>query len=76
MRPGLADSATKILGPCAVIQGALPSILANTPKSFFDETMRYIEVCSLPFLTVVFKDSFCIRYLENLEVCQQANGRE
>eukprot|EP00795_Rhopilema_esculentum_P001117 gene1117-15457_t len=43
VRSGLADSATKILGPCAIIQGALPSILANTPKSFFDETMRYIE---------------------------------
>lgn len=43
VRQGLFDMSTRILGANAVIQGALPRILEETPTSFFDETMGYIE---------------------------------
>ena len=36
--------ATRIVGPNSIVQGALPDILSRTPESFFDETMRFIEV--------------------------------
>ncbi|XP_052747624.1 tyrosine aminotransferase [Galleria mellonella] len=40
---GLHNVASKILGPCTLIQRALPSILKNTPQSFFDEVVLFIE---------------------------------
>jgi len=43
VRQGLFDMATRILGANSVIQGALPKILSETPQSFFDDTMSYIE---------------------------------
>lgn len=30
--------AQKIVGPCALMQGALPAMLKNTPQEFFDHT--------------------------------------
>ena len=36
--------ATRILGANSVTQGAIPRILKDTPKEWFDENMSYIEV--------------------------------
>lgn len=44
IRRGLANLATRILGPSTLIQRALPSILKYTPQSFFDEVVLFIEV--------------------------------
>ena len=44
VRQGINDLATRILGANFVIQGAIPKILKETPKDWFDENMRYIEV--------------------------------
>ena len=33
----------RIIGSNTLVQGALPTILANTPKSFFDDTISVIE---------------------------------
>merc|ERR1712193_146809 len=33
----------RILGSNTLVQGALPTILANTPKSFFDDTINVIQ---------------------------------
>lgn len=38
IRSGLRQLAQKIVGPCALMQGALPSILKNTPPEFFEHT--------------------------------------
>ncbi|XP_066933991.1 tyrosine aminotransferase-like [Clytia hemisphaerica] len=43
VRKGLYDLATRILGANSVTQGALPKILSETPKEWFDENLRYIE---------------------------------
>lgn len=44
VRKGLANMSTRILGPCTLIQRALPAILKNTPQSFFDYVVGFIEV--------------------------------
>lgn len=44
VRKGLINFASRILGPNTLIQRALPSILRNTPQSFFDEVVLFIEV--------------------------------
>lgn len=44
VRKGLTNLSNRILGPNTVIQRALPSILLNTPQSFFDEVLLFIEV--------------------------------
>lgn len=44
VRKGLANLSTRILGPCTLIQRALPMILKNTPQSFFDDVVLFIEV--------------------------------
>jgi tyrosine aminotransferase len=33
-----------ILGPCSIIQAALPDILHNTPQEFHDKTIAQLEV--------------------------------
>ncbi|XP_026326823.1 tyrosine aminotransferase-like isoform X2 [Hyposmocoma kahamanoa] len=43
VRKGLINFASRILGPNTLIQRALPSILRNTPQSFFDEVVLFIE---------------------------------
>ncbi|XP_071493551.1 tyrosine aminotransferase-like [Diadema antillarum] len=49
VRLGLFRLSTKILGPCTVIQSALPTILEKTPDSFHDNTVeilqRNAEIC-------------------------------
>lgn len=44
VRKGLMNFAARILGPSTLIQRALPSILRNTPQSFFDGVILFIEV--------------------------------
>lgn len=44
VRKGLSNLCNRILGPSTLIQRALPSILKNTPQSFFDEVVLFIEV--------------------------------
>ena len=44
MKPGLIALSQQILGPNTLVQGALPAILANTPSSFFENTMQVIQV--------------------------------
>jgi len=43
IRAGLNSLSQRIIGANTVIQGALPDILRNTPKSFFEETVSYIN---------------------------------
>ncbi|XP_068621400.1 tyrosine aminotransferase [Battus philenor] len=43
VRKGLANLATRILGPSTLIQRALPLILKYTPQSFFDDVVLFIE---------------------------------
>lgn len=44
VRPGLVALSQQILGPNTLIQGALPEILAKTPPSFFENSMKVIQV--------------------------------
>jgi len=43
VRDGLRNLAQKIVGPCALVQGALPSMLRNTPESFFEHTRQLLS---------------------------------
>ena len=43
MKPGLRRLATRNIGPCAVIQAAIPDIFKNVPDSFFAETIATFE---------------------------------
>jgi len=38
VRQAIRQLAQKIVGPCALMQGALPAILRNTPEEFFQRT--------------------------------------
>lgn len=38
IRQAIRQLSQKIVGPCALIQGAVPAMLRNTPKDFFDHT--------------------------------------
>ena len=41
--PGLSRLAMKLLGPCTLIQAALPHIFDHTPQSFYDRNMRIFQ---------------------------------
>ncbi|XP_060552086.1 tyrosine aminotransferase-like isoform X2 [Ruditapes philippinarum] len=43
VRKGLMCLSQKILGPNTLIQAALPEILKDTPKSFYTDTLTFIE---------------------------------
>lgn len=43
VKQGLQSLSQKIMGGNALIQGALPSILKNTPQKFFDETVSAVQ---------------------------------
>eukprot|EP00095_Tigriopus_kingsejongensis_P009478 maker-scaffold322_size207131-snap-gene-1.15 protein:Tk09478 transcript:maker-scaffold322_size207131-snap-gene-1.15-mRNA-1 annotation:"tyrosine aminotransferase" len=43
VRKGLQCLSQRIIGSNTLVQGALPAILKNTPKSFFDDTINIIE---------------------------------
>ncbi|KAJ6220950.1 hypothetical protein RDWZM_006762 [Blomia tropicalis] len=42
IRAGLNALSQRIIGSNTIIQGAIPAILKNTPKSFFEENIDYI----------------------------------
>ena len=59
---------TRILGACSVIQGALPKLLLETPKEWFDENVTAIQVNresllteSLHFQSYIFHVNVAIR---------------
>uniref|UniRef100_A0AC35U7H3 Tyrosine aminotransferase n=1 Tax=Rhabditophanes sp. KR3021 TaxID=114890 RepID=A0AC35U7H3_9BILA len=43
VRKGILALTTKIVGPCAIMQGALPKILKDTRESYFEEARSIIE---------------------------------
>ncbi len=43
VRRGLLCMSQRIIGSNTLIQGALPTILKLTPRSFFDDTIKIIE---------------------------------
>lgn len=44
VRSGLQAVSQRIIGSNTIVQGALPDILAETPQSFFDETIAQVQV--------------------------------
>lgn len=44
IRQGLVKLSQRILGACSVVQGALESILNNTPQSFYKDTISFLKV--------------------------------
>ncbi|KJH41346.1 tyrosine transaminase [Dictyocaulus viviparus] len=43
VRKGLVALSQKIVGPCSIIQGALPKILADTPAEYFEHNRSVIS---------------------------------
>ncbi|PIO52370.1 hypothetical protein TELCIR_26324, partial [Teladorsagia circumcincta] len=43
VRKGLVALSQKIVGPCALVQGALPKILAETPEKYFEHNRQVIS---------------------------------
>lgn len=43
VKKGLVSLSQRILGPNSIVQSALKDILTNMPKSFYRETLQYIE---------------------------------
>lgn len=44
IRQGLVKLSQRILGACSIVQGALESILNNTPQSFYSSTISFLKV--------------------------------
>jgi tyrosine aminotransferase len=44
VRDGLLKLSQHILGANSIVQGALPTMLAKTDQSFFDNVMTHLEV--------------------------------
>uniref|UniRef100_A0A6Q2XTA1 Tyrosine aminotransferase n=1 Tax=Esox lucius TaxID=8010 RepID=A0A6Q2XTA1_ESOLU len=62
IRQGLVKLSQRILGACTIVQGALESILNDTPQDFYQRTIRFLksnsEICfselsTIPGLTPV-----------------------
>ncbi|XP_028440137.1 tyrosine aminotransferase [Perca flavescens] len=62
IRQGLVKLSQRILGACSIIQGALESILNNTPQSFYSDTINFLktnseicfnELCTVPGLNPI-----------------------
>ncbi|XP_064399060.1 tyrosine aminotransferase-like [Halichondria panicea] len=43
VRPGLGRLSRKILGPCTLVQAALPDILTNVPDSYKQRNLEFLE---------------------------------
>ncbi|KAK6746299.1 hypothetical protein RB195_012421 [Necator americanus] len=43
VRKGLVALSQKIVGPCSLVQGALPKILKDTPEEYFEHNRRVIS---------------------------------
>ena len=44
LRRALVSLTQRTLGPCSILQGALPQILGSTPASMFEHTNSIVEV--------------------------------
>lgn len=47
VKKGIIALSQKIVGPCALVQGALPQILNETPQSYFDNIKQVISTNAL-----------------------------
>ncbi|CAG2120499.1 unnamed protein product, partial [Medioppia subpectinata] len=47
LRQGLNSLAQRLVGPNSITQGALPQILKNTPKHFFESTIHFLHANAL-----------------------------
>eukprot|EP00658_Telonema_sp_P-2_P041888 TRINITY_DN3000_c0_g2_i1.p1 TRINITY_DN3000_c0_g2~~TRINITY_DN3000_c0_g2_i1.p1 ORF type:complete len:437 (-),score=136.68 TRINITY_DN3000_c0_g2_i1:245-1555(-) len=49
IRTGMADYATIVLGPCALLQGVVPAALNDTPQSYYDDNLArlaaHADIC-------------------------------
>lgn len=48
IRQGLVKLSQRILGACTIVQGAIESILNDTPQEFYHRTIRFLEVSPPP----------------------------
>jgi tyrosine aminotransferase len=48
VRDALQSLSQRIIGSNTLVQGALPDILKNTPKKFFDDTIAQVQVPNKP----------------------------
>jgi len=53
MRSSLTSLTQRTLGPCSLLQGALPKILQSTPQSLYDHTNNLIEENSSMFYELI-----------------------
>lgn len=47
VRSGLQRLSQRIIGSNTIVQGAIPTILKNTPQEFFDRTVDHVEVLQI-----------------------------
>ena len=62
IRAGLNALSQRIIGSNTIIQGAIPAILKNTPKSFFEENIDYICV------RIIIYNLYILKIMANLFV--------
>ena len=58
VRQGLMDLSQRILGPNTIVQGALQTILRDTPQHYYNSIIKTVKV-SQP-----------VQYLQNLQWCE------
>jgi len=77
VRTAVRQLAQKIVGPCALMQGALPAILKNTPPEFFQRTRDILsenvdivcrELASVPGITPI-KAQGAMYMMIGVDVC-------
>lgn len=73
VKAGLHNVTGRILGPHSTVQHAIPEILRNTPKEFFDDTMIRISVSKL--LTRITRIFFFL-FVATCFNCIQAHERD
>ena len=52
VRSGLFALATRLVGPNTLVQAAIPDLLRNTPRSFYDHSIQVCQVCRVPSSSV------------------------
>lgn len=71
LRSSLTSLTQRTLGPCSLLQGALPQILKSTPQSLYDHTNNLIEV-SISLIPILLLHVLWYMILMSVEV--QRNG--
>ncbi|MEQ2178409.1 hypothetical protein GOODEAATRI_013741, partial [Goodea atripinnis] len=71
IRQGLVKLSQRILGACTIVQGALESILNNTPQGFYSNTISFLKAFEYPnFFRIVvtvpeaLMEEACVRIRE------------